>query len=196
MILAKKMRKCLIIDVFFVTFASDSFITKGSVEDSAFFELLFKELYQPLYCFAHAMVSDEEECRDIVGTAYEGLWAHFHDDTEKAAAKSYLYNSVRNLCINWLRRSKMKQAYADLLEHTLPTVFDSDTFAEQEERRMRIAQVLDRMDTTTRSIFTACYVEEKKYKEVAEEMNISINTVKKYMVKALKTVRAGKAKES
>jgi len=41
----------------------------------------------------------------------------------------------------------------------------------------------------TSDILRACYVEEKKYKQVAEEMGISVSTVKKHIIKALKIVR-------
>lgn len=43
---------------------------------------------------------------------------------------------------------------------------------------------MDGLPQTTREILTACYLEEKKYKEVAEERNISKETVKKHIVRA------------
>jgi RNA polymerase sigma-70 factor (ECF subfamily) len=48
----------------------------------------------------------------------------------------------------------------------------------------------------TQLILQECYVNRKKYKEVAEELEISTNTVKKHIVKALKTIREGIAKKS
>ena len=41
----------------------------------------------------------------------------------------------------------------------------------------------------SKEILEACYIQGKKYKEVAEEMKISISTVKKHMVRALKILR-------
>ena len=41
----------------------------------------------------------------------------------------------------------------------------------------------------TRLVLQECYIHKKKYKEVAAEMEISVNAVKKHIVKALKTIR-------
>jgi len=49
------------------------------------------------------------------------------------------------------------------------------------------------MGEPTHSILLACYVDGKKYKEVAEMMNISISTVKKHIVKALRIIREKRA---
>ena len=52
-----------------------------------------------------------------------------------------------------------------------------------------VRQVLDRMGPPTDAILKACYADGKKYREVAQEMGVSVATVKKHMVKALKMLR-------
>ena len=49
-------------------------------------------------------------------------------------------------------------------------------------------QVLDTLPDYTRRIFTACYVERQSYAEVAQLMNISTSTVKKYISRALQQI--------
>ena len=61
--------------------------------------------------------------------------------------------------------------------------------AEQKEIKQRIYEVLNVLKPPTKEILEACYIQGKKYKEVAEEMKINIATVKKHMVKALKILR-------
>ena len=60
--------------------------------------------------------------------------------------------------------------------------------------RMKIQKVLDGMTPHTRHILEECYLHEKKYKEVAAELNISISAVRKHIVKALKAIREEFAK--
>ena len=67
-------------------------------------------------------------------------------------------------------------------------------FKEQDERMMKIQKVLDGMTPHTRHILEECYLHEKKYKEVAAELNISISAVRKHIVKALKAIREEFAK--
>ena len=60
---------------------------------------------------------------------------------------------------------------------------------EWQEREARIKEILDAMKPPTRDIFIACYVDHKKYAEVATLMAISIDTVKKHIKKALRFIR-------
>ena len=152
------------------------------------FRQLFHDYYAPLCGFAHQLVQDADDCRDIVSTVFEGLWTHYAD-IEESTVKAYLYRSVRNLCINHLRKAGYRRQYIDFAMKLTEPYASDDTFAEQQERDLAIKTVMDGLPQTTREILTACYLEEKKYKEVAEERNISKETVKKHIVRALKMIR-------
>lgn len=165
------------------------------VEDRNVFEALFKSYYMQLFCFARGMVNDEEECRDIVGAAFEGVWKHFAD-IDQSTVKAYLYRSVRNNCINYLSRQHLEEKYADYYRAVTREVTTDEGIAEHEERMLRVKQVLGTMNETTREILTACYIDRKKYHEVASDRGISVSTVKKHMVKALRIIREANTKKA
>lgn len=158
------------------------------------FEQLFRQLYKPLLCFARTMVGDEEECRDIVDAAFEGLWKHYAE-IDEATVKSYLYSAVRNNCIIYLNRQKVQRRYIDHYRQITADVTQEDSLAEHEYRTAKVRKVLDSMDDTTRGIFISCYVDGLKYKDVAAQRMISVSTVKKHMVKALRLVREQRAEK-
>ena len=58
-----------------------------------------------------------------------------------------------------------------------------------EERLSAIRSALDDLSPRTRLVLQECYMQKKKYKEVAEELDISINAVKQHIVKALQSIR-------
>ena len=67
------------------------------------FNQLFRQYYQPLLFFALQYITDEEECHDIVNGVFEKAWQHIHQ-IDESTAKSFLFTSVRNRCIDYVRR--------------------------------------------------------------------------------------------
>ena len=152
------------------------------------FNQLFRQYYQPLLFFALQYITDEEECHDIVNGVFEETWRHIHQ-IDESTAKSFLFTSVRNRCIDYVRRMKLRQQYVEFTELMSERYIQADEQIEQKEIKQRIYEVLNALKPPTKEILEACYIQGKKYKEVAEEMKISIATVKKHMVRALKTLR-------
>jgi len=161
------------------------------MRDSDKFDSLFRLHYEPLYRFALQFVADEEECHDIVSAVFEDVWRCI-GSVEAATAKGYLYTNVRNRCIDHLRRRQCHSRYIKYVEYLSSRCITADQQMEHEEACRQADRLIAAMKSPTREILEACYIEEKKYKEVAAEMHISIATVKKHMVKALKLLRGQK----
>ena len=62
-------------------------------------------------------------------------------------------------------------------------------YLEQDERMMHISKAMEKLTPHTRHILEECYIQRKKYQEVAEELNISVSAVRKHIVKALQVIR-------
>lgn len=156
------------------------------------FDAIFRLYYEQLYLYALQYVADQEECRDIVSAAYEAVWRDF-DRMEASTIRAYLYTSVRSKCIDYHRRQNLHGRYSEYVAVMSQTAIDESKGMEQEEQQRIATQLLDDLKSPTREILRACYVEEKSYKEVAAEMNISISTVKKHIVKARKLLKSLKS---
>lgn len=152
------------------------------------FDDIFRQYHSALYFFARQYVDDEEECRDIVTAAFERLWSNFKSVSAESA-KSFLYVATRNLCIDYARHRSRQRAYVRYCETMTREVADNTDLMEHEERLRQIASRIARLQQPTRDIFVACYVERKKYKEVGQERGISVSTVKKHIVRALRIMR-------
>lgn len=161
------------------------------MKEKAEFDHIFRLYYSQLYYFALQYIADEEEAHDVVSAAYEDVWREFAA-IKAETVKQFLYTNVKNKCIDLLRRRKCHEKYIEFTSVMTSLYIGEQNYAEQEDKERIINNVLDSMGSPTREILQACYVEEKKYREVAEEMNISISTVKKHIVKALKIIREKK----
>lgn len=151
------------------------------------FDRLFRLHYAELCIFAKRFTLTDEACEDVVCDAFEDLWRDF-DAMSHVSLRAYLYKNVRNKCIDYLRRQATRRQYAELYAR-LTTGYDSaEQLAEEHERESIVRHVLSSLPDYTRQIFIACYVDRKQYREVAEEMNISPSTVKKYVSRALSMI--------
>lgn len=162
------------------------------MEEKTEFDDIFRTYYSQLFIFALQMVNDKEECHDIVNSAYEYVWNNFRT-IERPTVKSYLYALVKSKCIDYLRHVEAHNQYvAVCMEHDKADNLDAD---DTDERIIRIRELVQTLNPHTREVIEACYIDQKKYSEVAEEMGITPSAVKKQIMKALKIIRAEFAKK-
>lgn len=152
------------------------------------FNHIYRSSYRALFVFAKRYLEEDEDCHDLVNDTFEQFWTHF-DDIRTSTALPYLYTLLRRKCIDFLRKKKTEQKYLDFTMASSERYDSADHIRELEERERKIKQVLDSLPSPTKRIFTLCFVERKKYTEAAEILEISVSTVKKHIVRALKLIR-------
>ena len=76
-----------------------------------------------------------------------------------------------------------EQAVTELLEAA------NEELDDYEKRLVRLEEKLAQLPEKQREVLVKCVVEGKKYKEVAEELDITVNTVKTHITRALKYLR-------
>ncbi len=158
------------------------------MRDNSEFDEIFRKYYSPLYFFARQYVDDEDECRDIVSEAYERVWNNFRN-IERQSAKTYLFVTTRNLCLDYVRHQARHRQYARYCAIMSREMAVETDRIEREELQEQINRQIESLQPPTRDIFVSCYVERKKYKEVALERGITVSTVKKHIIRALKIIR-------
>ena len=86
--------------------------------------------------------------------------------------------------------------YAKIDKATAKSYLYVYEYQEQDERMMHISKAMEKLTPHTKHILEECYIQRKKYQEVAEELNISVSAVRKHIVKALQVIREECAKKS
>lgn len=153
------------------------------------FEKVFKTHFQHLFNFALQFVPDDEAARDITQSVFIKLWEHRDNLDIDKSVKSYLFTSVRNACINHIRdNKKFKSNILDieLAEMDFGEFSDTHTYNELEKK---INEILSTLPEKSRQIFELSRFENKKYREIAEELEISEKTVEAHVSKVLKILR-------
>ncbi len=158
--------------------------------DEKYFEEIFREYFIPLTSFAGKYTRDLDEAKDIVHQVFGNLWEKRKDLHVETSIRSYLFTSVHNRCLNYIRdNKKFVEAGLPDGESNLYAYIDHEDYLENEELRNRIHQALDQLPEKCRRIFVLSRFEEKKYREIASELDISIKTVETQMSKALKILK-------
>lgn len=151
-------------------------------------ELLFRHFYKPLVFYAMHFLAQQEEAEDAVQEVFIKLWENKHFHAIKNNLRHYLYQSVRNYCLNLLEEKKVRTESIDLGMD----IADSE-YLDESEWNTRIDQLykaVDSLPVRTREVFKRIVLDEKRHKEVAEEFEISVTTVKTLLARALTTLRA------
>ncbi|WP_439184171.1 RNA polymerase sigma factor [Carboxylicivirga taeanensis] len=158
-------------------------------------ELLFRQFYKPLVVYASKFVRTEQEAEDLVQEVFISFWEGDKFSSVQKYMRAYLYHSVKNKCLNY-QKANGKIAlcgiedYANTLFESFP---DDETFA---EKVAAIKIEIEALPQRTRDIFMGVYFHKLSYGEVAEEFNISKNTVKTTLSRAMKTLRGRLSSEA
>lgn len=149
------------------------------------FDELFRSSYQTLYRHAYSLLNDSEESRDIVSEVFVKILEA--KDRDRANV-GYLMAMVHNKALDILRSKKVEDEARKMMLHDYQTFMLPDKNKEE-----RLKDILHYVETEltpqTQRIVQMCYNDKKSYKQVAEELNISIQAVNKHISKALRQLR-------
>lgn len=157
--------------------------------DKVSFEQLFRDNYGKAYYLALRILHDDEASKDVVADAFELVWRRLQDsDVDKLS--SYLLTAVKNVCLDYIRKQNIRNRYVQASVQAVGKLsFNPEEVDLHEENIQTIMRSLDELTPRTQQIVTMCYVQRKKYREVAEELGISESAVKKHIMQALSYMR-------
>lgn len=151
------------------------------------FKQIYCDNYSRLCYFAYDIIADLEVSKDIVGEVFATLWDR-RDTLCADRIGGLLFISVRNKCFSHVRRNKYQRIYEEYCK-SLFTDENEDYWAHIDSRIEAMTRVISQMSDRTRYILEQCYYYGRTYKDVADELGISANGIKKHMVKAFTILR-------
>jgi len=159
------------------------------------FEFIFLNYYQVLCIYALSIVRDKIIAEEIVQDVFVKLWEKRADLSIKSSLKAYLYRSVHNHGLNYLKHQLVQQKFtADLLVNS--SIFVSPLSPDyplanmlSQELGDKINQSVSALPNQCREVFLLIRYDDHSYEEAAEKLNISINTVKTQLKRAISKLR-------
>jgi RNA polymerase sigma-70 factor (ECF subfamily) len=146
-----------------------------------------------VYRIARSMLKDEATAQDVTQEVLVTLWEH-HDDLNSDGIMAWLACVTRNACIDKLRarqrRRKTVTVDADGVGRAKSSSRTPDRHAEAEDLRDHVLDALDRVDNPYRRVVALRELQGLKYKEIADTLDMPLNTVKVYIHRGRKKLRA------
>lgn len=180
-------------DICAVEEMADEEILRFSLKEPAVFQLLVDRYEDPLLRAAMRIVRNREEAQDIVQESFVKMYknADRFEKLEGIGFKSWAYKITINTAITHYRKLKRGEFLAED-----PTLFEEPEgepgdirFSLAADAKAAVASVLEKMPMHLRSVLARYYLEDKAYKTIAQEENISISTLKMRLFRAKKVFK-------
>ena len=148
-------------------------------------EKYFQWMYRPLCLYALNITESYEDSEDIVQQIFvELLEKAVVGSLEVGNMKGYLYTVVRNRAVKYVKKDQEKVSVESAMYLT-----DENILSISVEEEALVWNWIDALPTERRNIFLMAKQQGMNYKEIAEQLDISVKTVEGQMGKALKTLR-------
>ena len=154
--------------------------------DKAAYDAIFLKYYRLLCTNAYFLLEDEQEAKDVVQTFFLEMWDKQLYQSLHGEIKGYLFRAVQNRCLNLLKKRQYQQR--ELAAYSL----------EQERLQgpgvpagiyQQLEMAISELPAQRQQAFRLVYLQQKKYQEVADEMGISVNSLKTHLKIAMKFLR-------
>lgn len=156
---------------------------KGRLEA---FEAIFHQLYSRLCAFSFKYVKKTELAEEIVGDSFIIVWERRQSFDNLQSLKSYLYTTVRNASLDHLK----KKGELVVLDTDQPdSTLNKEYAIIEEETHSMLYQALDSLPYKCRRVFEMSCLDGVKYQDIADEMQISLNTVKSQRARAIQLLK-------
>ena len=166
-------------------------LQKGSEEA---YTQLFEMYHEELCNYANQYVQDNYIARSVVLDVLFHFWETRHQWCICQSLKGYLLKAVHNKCLDIVKaqrtqRTLLKKCELQEIEQQLECIESPDYALNNliaDELRHSLQIAINTLSPECRRVFMLSRVEGKKNKEIAEQLDISINTVKYHLKQALK----------
>lgn len=167
--------------------------------DRKVFELFYKTYYKQLFAVAYRYIGNRQQAEEIVHDVFIVIWNKGEQLNIQQSVKSYLFRSVVNSSLNAIKREKMDtERRASYLSQYDPEVASTSEQQEEAEAAVmcRLEEALGMLPEKCRQVMYLSRFGKMKQKDIAEQMNISIKTVKNHLTYGFNKLREHMAKHN
>lgn len=150
--------------------------------------LLFKKYFESLVIWADTFLNDIDQSKDLVQDLFVGIWRKkTYSNWNSDKLSSYLHVAVKNACFNKLKKIDVLKHAAEI--DSFDRIYD-EFESNKEEIVAKILEEVEKLPERSKEVVKCIYLKGMKYQEAADELKVSVSTIKTQLVRSLKTLRA------
>jgi RNA polymerase sigma-70 factor (family 1) len=159
--------------------------------EEAGFTYFFNSLYEALTYYAFRIVDDRHTAEEIAGDAFIKLWKRHTLFDNSRAIKSWLYTTVRHDCLHYLKQEQKTLTQQEHLAKDQKNIHESFVLHEmiRAEVLREIYKNIESLPGACRNIFRMLYIQGKTVREIADELQLSISTIKNHKARGIALLR-------
>ena len=153
------------------------------------FKMLYNNYYKVLSNYAFQILKDNATAEDVVQGIFSFLYESRPQFSSIHSMEAYLYNAIKNNCIDLLRRNDVKRKYEK--EYSISSTSDILITEEElirEQVYKKLFAAIDRLPARSKEVFLQ-YMNGKTNKAIAEALGISLETVKTHKKRSMAFLR-------
>ena len=163
--------------------------------DKLVFEKLYSFFFHKLSYFSNQYLLDVDEANSIAQEVFTELWVRRENLTDNTNIQAWLFTVTKNKSLKQIQKLKSKHNFDSYLKsrqlevnYKSLTDFDTSDFV-FDELQQKVDKALSQLSPSVRIVFEKSRFEDKKNREIADELGISIKTVEAHISKSLKLLR-------
>jgi RNA polymerase sigma-70 factor (family 1) len=172
-------------------YSDDEIVKEIRADNMIAFDFFYKKYCRRVYKFGYSILKSDIESEDLVQNVFLALWENRNKIEKGSSIKSYLFTITYNSAITLIRKKASEAQFCDYLK-TLREINEEpvNTQLEFQELSSRVEEIVEGLPRRQKEVYLLHRVEGLKYSDIAERLNISVNTIENHMSIALKTIRS------
>lgn len=162
-------------------------LKKGNMSS---FRILFDEKYAQFYAFINGLVKNSWIAEDITQNVFMKVWINKEKLNPGQSLHNYLYVLAKNEVRDHFRL-KANSAHQQLQGQDKIFVEDFDGTIDAKMMKEQVAEIVSKMPEQRRLVFSLSREKLLSNKQIARELNLSVRTVERHILLALKDIRSG-----
>ena len=162
-----------------------------AANDREAFTLLYRRYWEGLFITAAKALRGKEEAGDVVQDVFLSLWNRRHELKIEDSLPAYLHTAVRYKSIQYIEKNITRRDYlglfADVAINHLPA--NAEDNLQLKEMQEAVSKSVAKMPPRMQEVYLLSRMEHLSHKQIAEQLNISAETVKKHIQNALNLIR-------
>lgn len=154
--------------------------------DRTAFEALFKKYYPSFCLVAYRYVEDKDAAKDIAQDVFIKFWDKRNEYEDIPSVKTFLYVLVKNASLNYIRSQKIKDKHLSAIEREGELFFHQVAIPEETFRQLEAT--IEKLPPQSANIMRLV-MQGYSNMEIAEQLGVSVNTVKTLKYNAVKNLR-------
>jgi len=154
------------------------------------FEEIYRLYWSDLFNAAYKRIKSVEKTEEIIQDLFTSLWEKRDKIEINESLSGYLFRSLKFRVLNHLRNEMVRSGHLNDIKLGMAKMdVSTEREIEHKELKEKIDREIKNLPEKCREVFLLSREEELSFKEIAQKLNISVNTVEKHVGKALRALR-------